>query len=69
MMEEDFSRKEEMAYQLAYPDKMYKDTMYFHQDIWQPDKENNFKAIVKEVNGHCKNKHWKMIPREAVPEG
>ncbi len=26
-------------------------------------------AVIKEVNGHIDNNHWKLIPRTEVPEG
>ncbi len=26
-------------------------------------------AVIKEVNGHINNNHWKLIPHTEVPEG
>ena len=33
----------------------------------QPDREEFFRDIIKEVNGHCEKKHWKLILKEEVP--
>ncbi len=43
--------------------------MYLHQALQQPDAREFVKAIIKEVNGHIDNNHWKLIPRTEVPEG
>jgi hypothetical protein len=45
------------------------DTMYFHEAIRQPDREEFIKAIIKEINDHIRRKHWILIPREQVPKG
>ena len=45
------------------------DTMYFYQSMQQPDKDDFVKAIIKEINGHTEQKHWKLLPRREIPEG
>eukprot|EP00956_Cyclotella_meneghiniana_P028259 scaffold65189_cov41-Cyclotella_meneghiniana.AAC.1 len=44
------------------------DIMYFHQAMRQADADEFAKAVVKEVYGHIKQKHWKLVPRSEVPE-
>jgi hypothetical protein len=45
------------------------DTMYFHEAIRQPDREEFIKAMIKEINDHIKRKHWILVRREQVPKG
>ena len=42
--------------------------MYFHQSMAQEDSGGFVEAVVKEVNGHIDNAHWKLVPTESVPE-
>jgi len=44
------------------------DTMYLHQAMKQPDREQFLKAMVKEIQTHHKRKHWRVIPIELVPK-
>ena len=44
------------------------DTMYFHQAMKEPDKDEFLKAIVKEVNDP-KGNHWELVPISEVPKG
>ncbi len=39
-----------------------------HQALPQPDYKEFMEAVIKEVNGHVDNNHWKLIPRMEVPE-
>ena len=48
--------------------EMQGDTMYFHQAISQEDSGDFVEAVLKEVNGHVDNAHWKLVPIESVPE-
>ena len=47
---------------------MQGDTMYFHQAMAQEDSGDFVEAVVREVNGHVDNSHWKLVPIESVPE-
>ncbi len=47
---------------------MMGDIMYLHQALRQPDAREFVKAVIKKVNGHIDNNHWKLIPRTEVPE-
>jgi len=45
------------------------DTMYLHQAMKQPDREQFLKSMVKEIETHQKRKHWNVIPIKVVPKG
>eukprot|EP00957_Ditylum_brightwellii_P043575 3303228-Ditylum_brightwellii.AAC.1 len=45
------------------------DTLYYHQSMAAPDREEFRTAIVTEVNGHIDNDHWEFIPISQVPKG
>ena len=46
------------------------ETLYYHEAIAAPDRNDFLKAIVKEVNAHIENNHWALIPpkRDAPPD-
>jgi hypothetical protein len=45
------------------------DIMYLHQALHQPDPREFVEAVIKEVNGHIDNNHWKLILCTEVAEG
>jgi hypothetical protein len=58
-----------MRHPIAFLAEMMGDVMYLHQALRQPDSREFVEAVIKEVNGHVDNDHWKFIPRIEVPEG
>ena len=60
--------QERMRHPIAFHAEMMGDIMYFHQAMQQPDASEFVKAVVKEVNGHTKQNHWKLVPRSEVPD-
>jgi hypothetical protein len=58
-----------MHHPIAFLAEMMRDVMYLHQALHQPDSKEFVEAVIKEVNGHVDNNHWKLIPRTEVPEG
>ncbi len=58
-----------MHHPIAFLAEMMGDIMYLHQSPCQPDARKFVEAVIKEVNGHINNDHWKLIPRTEVPEG
>ena len=62
------SMQERMRHPIAFHAEMMGDIMYFHQAMQQPDAGEFVKAVVKEVNGHIKQNHWKLVPRSEVPD-
>eukprot|EP00957_Ditylum_brightwellii_P193040 14698496-Ditylum_brightwellii.AAC.1 len=69
MHKDDYVQQELMHQPLAYLSQSDLNTMHFHQAMKEPDKEEFVKAIVLEVNTHTEPKHWKLVPRNKVPEG
>jgi hypothetical protein len=58
-----------MHHPIVFFVEMMGDIMYLHQALRQPDAREFVQAVIKEVNGHTKNNHWKLIPPTEVPEG
>jgi hypothetical protein len=45
------------------------DTMYYHEAMREPDREEFKGAMKKEVEAHTKNEVWELIKKSAVPKG
>jgi hypothetical protein len=58
-----------MRHPIAFLAEMMGDIMYLHQALHQPDAREFVEVVIKEVNGHIDNNHWKLIPCTEVPEG
>ncbi len=58
-----------MRHPIAFLSEMMGDIMYLHQALCQPDAREFVEAVIKEVNSHIDNNHWKLISRTEVPEG
>ncbi len=58
-----------MRHPIAFLAEMMGDVIYLHQALRQPDAWEFVEAVIKEVNGHIDNNHWKLIPCTKVPEG
>lgn len=69
MHEDDYTLQDNMADPIAFKASTDPDTMYYHEAISAPDKDQFLKAIVDEVNAHIDGNHWKLVPRESVPKG
>ena len=66
--DEHLDLQERMRHPIAFHAEMMGDIMYYHQAMKQDDANEFVNAIVKEVNGHVDNEHWKLIKRHEVPE-
>jgi hypothetical protein len=70
MHEEDYKLQDMMNDPIAFLSQHGDpDTMYFHQAMRQPDRDEFIKALVKEINDHIINKHWVLVRRDQVPPG
>jgi hypothetical protein len=58
-----------MRHPIAFLAEMMGDVMYLRQALRQSDSKEFVEAVIKEVNGHVDNDHWKLIPHTGVPEG
>ena len=69
MHQEDYLLQDQMQNPIAFMASTNQDTMYFHQAMKAPDRDQFKKAVVKEINDHIENHNWELIPRERVPKG
>ncbi len=58
-----------MCHPIAFLAEMMGDIMYLHHALCQPDAWEFVEAVIKDVNGHINNGHWKLNPRTKVSEG
>ena len=42
------------------------DTFHFHDAMQQDDRHEFIKAMIKELDEHHKNKHWRLVPRKQI---
>jgi hypothetical protein len=61
MHEDEYRIEDDMTDPIAFLAKADEDTMYFHQAMKAPDKEEFVKAIVKEMNDHIVAKNWELF--------
>jgi hypothetical protein len=61
--------QDRMPHPIAFLAEMMGVVMYLHQALRQPDFREFVEVVIKEVNGHIDNNHWKLIPHTEVPEG
>jgi hypothetical protein len=61
--------QDRIRHPIAFFAEMMGDIMYLHQALCRPDAREFVEAVIKEVNGHINNDHWKLIPHTEVPEG
>jgi hypothetical protein len=54
---------------LAFKASSDPDTMYHHQAMKQPDKEEFMEAMKKECEAHYKEGNYKLIKKDKLPEG
>ncbi len=59
--------EERMRNPIAFHAEMMGDIMYMHQALKQKDASQFVDAVVREINGHVENKHWKLVKRDSVP--
>jgi hypothetical protein len=69
MHQDDYLLQDQMQNPIAFMASTNQDTMYFHQAMQAPDRDQFKKAVVEEVNDHIENHNWELIPREHVPKG
>ncbi|KAL7475408.1 hypothetical protein ACHAW6_001324 [Cyclotella cf. meneghiniana] len=61
--------QDRMCHPSAFHAEMMGDIMHLHQALKQPDAPQFIQAVIREINGHIKNDHWRLIRREDVPKG
>ena len=58
----DLELQEKMRNPISFLAEMQGDTMYSHQAMAKEDSGDFVEAVMKEVNGHVDNSHWKLVP-------
>jgi hypothetical protein len=43
------------------------DTIYYHETLHQPDKQNFIEAMAREIDDHNEKGHWRLIRRSKLP--
>jgi hypothetical protein len=66
---DEYRIQEDMTDPIVFLAKTDKDTMYFHQAMKVPDRDEFVKAIFKEMNDHIVSKNCELVPRREVPPG
>ncbi len=61
--------QDRMQHPIVFLAEMMGEVMHLHQALRQPDAREFVEAVIKEVNSHINNNHWKLIPCTKVPEG
>ena len=54
--------QDKMSKPMAFLAEIQGYTIYFHQAIAQEDSGDFVEPVVKKVNGHIDNAHWKLVP-------
>ena len=67
--QDDYLLQDQMLDPIAFKASSDRDTMYYHQAMNAPDKDQFIDAIVKEINAHIDGNHWELIPADKVPKG
>jgi hypothetical protein len=57
LLEDDYKMQDHMRDPIAFKASSDPDTMYYHQAIRAPDRDEFLKAIVKEINDHIEGNH------------
>jgi histone deacetylase 1/2 len=65
----DFLLDEQHPLLFAFAASADPDTMYLHEAMRQPDREQFIQAMKKEVNDHTTNGNWMVVHRSEVPKG
>jgi hypothetical protein len=45
------------------------DTIYFHEAMREPDRQQFIRAMKKKVESHTNNAVWKLVPKDTIPLG
>jgi hypothetical protein len=65
---QDFEIQEAMEDPIAFAASSSPNTMYLHEALKAPDREQFIKAMVGEVQAHEGKEHWELVPKSDVPD-
>ena len=67
MHQDDYKIQDDMQDTLAYLASSDMDTIYFDQEMKQPDRKEFLSTAIREINIHCKLKHWNSFRATRSP--
>ena len=65
---EQFDLQDQQLDPVAFATSADPDIMHLHQALGEPDRDKFIEAMDKEVQGHVKRGHWKIVHRNEVPQ-
>jgi hypothetical protein len=65
---QDFEIQEAMEDPITFAALSSPDTMYLHEALKAPDREQFIKAMVEEVQAREGKEHWELVPKSDVPD-
>jgi len=69
MHELDYQDQDNRDDPISYLAKTDSDTMYLHQALQEPNRDQFIRAVIKEVKDHISKGHWDLVPVSKVPKG
>jgi len=69
MHELDYQDQDNRDDPISYLAKTDSDTMYLHQALQEPNRDQFIRAVIKEVKDHISRGHWDLVPVSKVPKG
>jgi hypothetical protein len=67
--EAEYEVQRKMEDPIAFAASSDPDTMYLHEAMKQPDRQQFIQAMIQEVTTHTERGHWEIMSRNDVPEG
>ncbi len=58
-----------MCHPIVFHAEMMEDIIYLHQALKQDDAVEFIKTVMKEVDDHTEQKHWRLNKQSKAPEG
>jgi hypothetical protein len=68
-IQEEYQLQEAMRDPIAFSASSDPDTMYLHEAMRAPDRDQFVEAMNKELEAHDTNRHWELFPKTLIPEG
>jgi hypothetical protein len=66
---QDYEIQESLADPIAFAATSNPDTMYLHQALRAPDRDEFIEAMKQEIKDHESLHHWELVPKSEVPKG
>jgi hypothetical protein len=67
--DDSYAIQTEMENPMVFAASANPDVMYLDQAMKEPDRDKFEEAMLKEVQSHTDNNHWKIVPKRSIPRG